>query len=88
MREGRIVPAPTIHEITQPAFGWEKSVTLERLARGGRTVTLPIVVDGEGAGALVLGPMLEDPTFSAIEMVRGYVEDATRELSALWRAES
>jgi len=32
--------------------------------------------------------MADDPTFSAIEMVRGYVEDATRELADLWRAEA
>ena len=88
MREARIVPAPTIHEIAQPALDWQASLALERIARGGRTITLPIVVEGEPAGALVLGPMAEDPTFSAIERVRGYVEDATRELAGLWRAES
>ena len=87
MREARIVPAPTIHEIAQPALDWQASLALERLARGGRTVTLPIVVDGSPVGALVIGPMADDPTFSAIEMVRGYVEDATRELADLWRAE-
>ncbi|MDP9253202.1 MAG: GAF domain-containing protein, partial [Chloroflexota bacterium] len=87
MREARIVPAPTIHEITQPALDWQASLALERLARGGRTITLPIVVESDPAGALVLGPMADDPTFSAIEMVRGYVEDATRELADLWRAE-
>src|SRR5687767_5499871 len=88
MREARIVPAPTIHEIAQPALTWEASLALERLARGGRTITLPIVVESDPAGALILGPMADDPTFSAIEMVRGYVEDATRELAGLWRAES
>ena len=88
MREARIVPAPTIHEVTQPALDWDASVALERLARGGRTITLPIVVESEPAGALVLGPMSDDPTFTAIEMVRGYVDDATRELGELWRAES
>jgi len=87
MREARIVPAPTIHEIAQPALDWQASLALERLARGGRTVNLPIVVDGAPVGALVLGPMADDPTFSAIEMVRGYVEDATRELADLWRSE-
>jgi hypothetical protein len=87
-REARIVPAPTIHEITQPALDWQASLALERLARGGRTITLPIIVEGEPAGALVLGPMADDPTFSAIEMVRGYVVDATRELADLWRAEA
>jgi hypothetical protein len=88
MREARIVPAPTIHEIAQPALDWQKSLALERLAQGGRTITLPIVVESEAAGALVLGPMADDPTFGAIEMVRGYVEDATRELAELWRAEA
>jgi len=88
MREARIVPAPTIHEVTQPALDWDASLALERLARGGRTITLPIVVESEPAGALVLGPMSDDPTFTAIEMVRGYVDDATRELAELWRAES
>ena len=88
MREARIVPAPTIHEIAQPALDWQASLALERIARGGRTITLPIVVDGEPAGALVLGPMADDPTFSAIEMVRGYVDDTTRELKDLWRSES
>jgi len=87
MREARIVPAPTIHEIAQPALDWQASLALERIARGGRTITLPIVVEGEPAGALVLGPMADDPTFSAIEVVRGYVDDATRELAGLWRAE-
>jgi hypothetical protein len=87
MREARIVPAPTIHEIAQPALDWQASLALERLARGGRTITLPIVVESEPAGALVLGPMADDPTFSAIEMVRGYVDDATRELTEVWRSE-
>lgn len=87
MREARIVPAPTIHEIAQPALDWQASLALERLARGGRTITLPVVVDGAPVGALVIGPMADDPTFSAIEMVRGYVDDATRELADLWRAE-
>lgn len=88
IREARIVPAPTIHEVTQPVLDWQASLALERLARGGRTITLPIVVESEPAGALILGPMADDPTFTAIEMVRGYVEDATRELGALWRAEA
>jgi hypothetical protein len=31
--------------------------------------------------------LADDPTFSAIEMVRGYVDDAIRELADLWRTE-
>ena len=86
VREGRIVPAPTVHEIAQPLLDYKESQKVERLAQGGRSVTLPLVLDGELTGALVLGPMIDDPTFSAIETVRGYVDDATKELADLWRA--
>jgi len=84
VREGRIVPAPTMYEITRPATDFEAAQTIERLAKGGRSVSLPLVVSGTPAGALVLGPMAEDPTFFAIEAVRGYVADAAKELAALW----
>jgi hypothetical protein len=85
VREGRIVPAPTLYEITRPATDVEGAQTIERLVKGGRSVTLPLVVAGSAAGALVLGPMAEDPTFFAIEAVRGYVADAAKELAALWK---
>ena len=84
VREGRIVPAPTVYEITRPLLEFEQAQSLEKLAKGGRTVSLPIVVSGTPAGALVLGPMPEDPTFFAIEAVRGYVSDAAKELATLW----
>jgi hypothetical protein len=84
VREGRIVPAPTLYEITRPLTDFEGAQTIERLAKGGRSVTLPLVVSGTPAGALVLGPMAEDPTFFAIEAVRGYVADAAKELQTLW----
>ena len=84
VREARIVPAPTAYEITRPAADVEAARSIERLVGGGRSVTLPLVVSGEVAGALVLGPMADDPSFVAIETIRGYVEDAVRELSALW----
>lgn len=84
VREARIVPAPTAYEITRPATDFEAAQSLEKLTRGGRSVTLPIIVSGEAAGALVLGPMAEDPSFFAIETVRGYADDAARELAALW----
>ncbi len=84
VREGRIVPAPTMYEITRPVTDFEQAQTIERLAKGGRSVSLPLVVSGTPAGALVLGPMAEDPTFFAIEAVRGYVADAAKELAALW----
>jgi len=84
IREGRIVPAPTVYEIARPLLEFEQAQSVEKLAKGGRTVTLPIVVSGTPAGALILGPMPEDPTFFAIEAVRGYVSDAAKELAALW----
>ena len=84
VREGRIVPAPTLYEITRPATDFEGAQAVERLVKGGRSVSLPLVVSGTAAGALVLGPTADDPTFSAIEAVRGYVADAAKELAALW----
>ena len=84
VREARIVPAPTVYEITRPATDDEAAQSIEKLARGGRTVTLPLIVSGEAAGALVLGPMRDDPSFFAIEAVRGYVDDAAKELAQLW----
>ncbi len=86
VREARIVPAPTAYEITRPATDFEGAQKIEKLARGGRSVTLPLIVGGEAAGALVLGPMPEDPSFFAIEAVRGYVDDAAKELARLWGA--
>lgn len=86
VREARIVPAPTAYEITRPATDYEGAQSIEKLTHGGRSVTLPLIVSGEAAGALVLGPMAEDPTFFAIEAVRGYVDDAAKELAELWGA--
>ena len=86
VREARIVPAPTLYEITRPAIDFEKAQSVERLVKGGRSVTLPLIVNGEAAGALVIGPMRDEPSFFAIETVRGYVDDATKELAGLWQA--
>ena len=84
VREARVVPAPTAYEITRPATDFEGAQALEKLTQGGRSVTLPLIVNGEAAGALVLGPMRDDPSFFAIEAVRGYVDDAAKELAKLW----
>ena len=86
VREARIVPAPTLYEITRPATDFERAQSVERLVQGGRTVTLPLIVNGEAAGALVIGPLRDEPSFFAIEAVRGYVDDATKELTGLWHA--
>src|SRR4051812_3397008 len=86
VREARIVPSPTAYEITRPATDFEGAQAIEKLAQGGRSVTLPLIVNGEAAGALVIGPMRDEPSFFAIEAVRGYVEDAVKELAELWRS--
>lgn len=85
VREARIVPAPTAYEITRPATDFEGSRAIERLAKGGRSVTLPLIVNGQAAGALVIGPMRDEPSFFAIEAVRGFVEEAVKELATLWK---
>ena len=85
VREARIVPAPTAYEITRPATDFEGSRTIERLAKGGRSVTLPLIVNSQATGALVIGPMRDEPSFFAIESVRGFVEDAVKELATLWK---
>jgi len=84
VREARVVPAPTAYEITRPATDTDGAQSLEKLTGGGRSVTLPLIVNGEAAGALVLGPMRDDPSFFAIEAIRGYVDDAAKELAQLW----
>jgi hypothetical protein len=88
VREARIVPAPTAYEITRPATDFEGARTIERLAKGGRSVTLPLIVNGQAAGALVIGPMRDEPSFFAVEAVRGFVEDAAKELATLWKPAS
>jgi len=87
VREARIVPSPTAFEITRPATDFEGAQAIEKLAKGGRSVTLPLIVNGEAAGALVIGPMRDEPSFFAIEAVRGFVDDATKELAEMWRSQ-
>jgi hypothetical protein len=87
VREARIVPSPTAYEITRPATDFDGAQAIEKLAKGGRSVTLPLIVNGEAAGALVIGPMRDEPSFFTIEAVRGYVDDATKELAELWRSQ-
>ena len=75
----------TGRQITRPATDFEGARAIERLAKGGRSVTLPLIVNGQAAGALVLGPMRDEPSFFAVETVRGFVEEAVKELATLWK---
>lgn len=83
MRERRIVPAPSLFDITRPALTVERTREIEAGVAGTRSVVFALVVMDRAAGVLVLGPMKDDPSFFAIEEVRGYIDDAAKELAAL-----
>ena len=85
-REARIVSAPTVHELIQPAHDWNEATLIERLAGGGRSAIAPIVVNGDVVGALVAGPRAEE--IGPVELDHlGFVINAVGErLAAAWRA--
>jgi hypothetical protein len=85
-REGRIVTAMTLDELVVPLRDAEGAATLERLVQGGRATILPITVSGDVVGALVVGPMAEEPGFSTIVRVRDLVSDAGARLAEAWQA--
>ncbi len=82
-REARIVSVAWIYEILQPIIGWEDALVLERRAGGGRCIVVPIQVAGDVAGALVVGPTLEEPPAAALERLVAYAEAAASDLAAL-----
>jgi hypothetical protein len=85
-REARILNAPTVHELIQPAHDWNEATLIERLAGGGRSAVAPIVVNGDVVGALVAGPRAEEIGPVELEHL-GFMIDAVGErLSAAWRA--
>ena len=85
-REARVVNAPTVHELVQPAHDANEAALIERLTGGGRSVILPIVVDGDVVGALVAGPRADQLEPVAVEQLHALVDAACRRLSAVWRA--
>ncbi|HEX6061462.1 MAG TPA: hypothetical protein VF001_05285 [Candidatus Limnocylindria bacterium] len=85
-REARILSAPTVHELIQPAHDWNEATLIERLAGGGRSAVAPIVVNGDVVGALVAGPRAEDIGPAELDHL-GFVVNAVGErLAAAWRA--
>jgi hypothetical protein len=84
-REGRIVTSPTLDELVHPLRDAEGAVTLERLVQGGRSTILPISVSGDVVGALVVGPMADEPGFSTIVNVRDMVNETASRLAEAWR---
>ena len=84
-REGRIVTSPTLDELVHPLRDADGAATLERLVQGGRSTIIPITVSGDVVGALVVGPMADEPGFSTIVKVRDLVNETASRLTEAWR---
>ncbi len=82
-REGRIVSVAWIYEILQPIVTWQDALVLERLAGGGRCTVIPIQVEDDVAGALVVGPTPEELSEARLERLVALAEAAAGELAAL-----
>jgi len=85
-REARIVSAPTVHELVQPAHDWNEAILVERVAGGGRSTVAPIIVNGDVVGALVAGPRAEELSPAEIEQIAALVASVGDRLAAAWRA--
>src|SRR2546427_2801218 len=84
-REGRIVTSPTLDELVHPLRDPDGAASLERLVQGGRSTIIPITVSGDVVGALVVGPMADEPGFSTIVKVRDLVNETASRLAEAWR---
>jgi hypothetical protein len=85
-REARVMSAPTVHELVQPAHDWNEATLIERLAGGGRSAIAPIVVNGDVVGALVAGPRAEEIGPVELDHLRFLVDAVGQRLAAAWRA--
>ena len=85
-REARVVSAPTVHELIQPAHDWNEATLIERLAGGGRSAIAPIIVNGDVVGALVAGPRAEELAPAELDLLRILVDTVGQRLAAAWRA--
>jgi hypothetical protein len=85
-REARIVSAPTVHELVQPAHDWNEATLIERLAAGCRSAIAPIVVNGDVVGALVAGPRAEEIGPVELDHLRFLIDAVGERMSAAWRA--
>src|SRR5947207_1750679 len=84
-REGRIVTSPTLEELVHPLRDADGAATLERLVQGGRSTIILISVSGDVVGALVVGPMSDEPGFSTVVKVRDLVNETASRLAEAWR---
>ena len=53
--------------------------------RGGRSMTIPISVAGDVVGALVLGPMSDDPAPETLDLIRECVRETATRLAGAWQ---
>jgi hypothetical protein len=79
-REGRVLQVPWAHEVLRPIVQPADALVLERLAGGGRSTIVPVLVEGEVVAALVLGPYADDLSAEQVEAARALVNDAARDL--------
>ena len=75
----------TLDEVIHPLRDADGAATLERLVQGGRTTILPISVSGDVVGALVVGPMADEPGFSTVVKVRDIVNETASRLAEVWQ---
>jgi hypothetical protein len=85
-REARVMSAPTVHELVQPAHDWNEAILMERLAGGGRSAIAPIIVNGGVVGAVIAGPRADDIGPVELDHLRALLEDTGHRLAAAWRA--
>jgi hypothetical protein len=85
-REARILIAPTVHELIQPAHDWNEATLIERLAGGGRSAVAPIVVNGDVVGAVVAGPRAEEIGPVELDHLGFLITGVGERLAAAWRA--
>jgi hypothetical protein len=84
-REGRLVTSQTLDELVHPLRDADGAATLERLVQGGRSTIIPISVSGDVVGALIVGPMADEPGFGTIVQVREMVNETASRLTEAWR---
>lgn len=85
-REARLLTAPTVHELLQPAHDGNEAALIERLTGGGRSAIAPIVVNGAVVGAVIAGPRAEELGDELLATLRQAVDAAASRLAAAWRA--
>jgi len=85
-REARVLSAPTVHELIQPAHDWNEATLIERLAGGGRSAVAPIIVNGDVVGALIAGPRAEEIGPVELDHLGFLITAVGERLAAAWRA--